>query len=144
MEKIQIERIAKSRKVFTEPGKVIVKITSVNLFTPEDGTQPRFIVNTNAMGLAAAIELKKKLNAGTLEQADLNTNLTFNVFDANKVPTRGDSVYAVLGYVKARDGSQKLGIVSHSEMPVKAEANFSWEASEVEAEAANKTDAVVA
>ena len=127
-------RIAKSRKVISQPGKYLVKVTSQpNLFVTDDiATQgpSRYLVNFNAMTALQAQELRAAFKAadaagetdyqGVLNGANLTGSINFSGEVApDWIPAKNELVHIIVDKVQSkRRGTTVLGVVSVTAVPV--------------------------
>ena len=134
MERSAIINIAKSRVIIDQPGKFMVKVTSVNTHTGEDGVT-RQIVNLAAMRADKAAELRAALKSGTATAESLNNTLSFNVLTGKPAPEKGARIYVYADMVQSkRTGGTVLGITGWEPVPVAKSTSFSWDEEAVEEE----------
>lgn len=125
--KVEALRVLKGRKVVNSNGTVTVKVTSVH---PHDD---KHIVNVNAMNLFGANQAKALLMDGEYV-ASCNTNLSFNVFEGQTCPDKGQLIDVVIDDIKLKDGSTAKLIAGWSKVAEATVSTFSFDDVEEEVE----------
>lgn len=118
--KEQALSILNSRKVIRKNGKYQVKVTSVHSF------EDKYIVNVAAMNLYGANKAKELLTSEEYQEA-CNTNLSFNVFEGQESPLKGEFINIMVDDVKLKDGSTGKLIVGWSPIAVSEAETFSFD-----------------
>tara|TARA_R110002096_G_C14339005_1_gene702002 strand:- start:240 stop:710 length:471 start_codon:yes stop_codon:yes gene_type:complete len=106
---------SKAKTIITATGKY--EMTVISDPTNYVNDKGQHIVNLRAMTLEMKNDAIALLRANDLTKA-CNVNLTHNVFTDAFVPSKGETVFAQVGYVKNRKDEDVLRITSLSPMPV--------------------------
>ena len=106
---------SKAKHIITATGKF--ELTVISDPTNYVNDKGQHIVNLRAMTLEMKNEAIALLRTGDIAKAT-NINLTHNVFTDGYVPSKGETVFAQVGYVKNRKQEDVLRITSLSPMPV--------------------------
>jgi len=126
--------ILQSRSVVAEPGKYTVKVTSVNPFSREDGTNTH-IVNFNCMTQFQASQATKAYKEGDYEGAINSTSMTASQLSGRYVPTKGETVDIEVRTHLNKDGVEILVVDSIIARKAVASKKFSLVLEEEPAEA---------
>jgi len=106
---------SKAKHIITATGKY--EMTVISDPTNYVNDKGQHIVNLRAMTLEMKNDAIALLRANNLTKA-CNVNLTHNVFTDAYVPSKGETVFAQVGYVKNRKDEDVLRITSLSPMPI--------------------------
>lgn len=121
--------ILNSRTLVNEADKFRVKVTSVNPFTREDGTQTT-IVNFAAMTPFHVQKATKAYKEGRYDEAVNGTSLTASQLNGMYVPSKGETVDIMVEDFVNKDGINIL--VVSSILPIKAKTAKKFSLSLVE------------
>lgn len=128
MERSTILSIAKSRLTIAEPGKYMVKVTSVNHDYVDGNGVARQIVNLAAMRADRAAELKAAIRNGTATEDSLKNTLAFNVLNGKPTPEKGARIYVYVDLVNSkRENRLVLGVTGWEPVPVAKAVSFNWD-----------------
>lgn len=140
MERASIIAILKSRVVIPQPGKYLVRVTSVNPHVNANGNAVN-IVNFAAMSAVKAATLQKKVTSGTVTQDDLNDGaLSFSTLQGKACPEKGAFVYIYTDMVPNREKTGLvLAVKGWEPVAVSEPVSFNWDTA-VEEESSNIDD----
>lgn len=121
--------ILQSRALVTDAGKYTAKVTSVNPFIREDGTQTN-IVNFNLMTAYQADSARKAFKEGDFAGALNGTSMTASQLQGQYVPSKGETVDVEIGWHTNKEGIDILVVNSVIARKAVAAKKFSLELEE--------------
>jgi hypothetical protein len=113
---------SKANNLITSTGKFELVVSTAN--TSYVNERGQHIINLKAMTTEMKAEAKDLLRAGDFQKA-ANVGLSYNVYTDGFVPSKGETVFAQVGYVPSRAGGEVLRITALSPMPVSQTATTS-------------------